>query len=160
VAPRSPDHRLRSFLAAAKKATYAAQGDEASVTPAFLGSKQLEFTDGPWHYRDVYYGFQSFAGLEVVERWGRPVWAMTYVGGVVNSRATVPQVRILYGFLRAALREVPSTHPFRGPPLYRTGSLQYVCEWSGDVGNFCGTERILLGTRRLYSLNFSGGSVR
>lgn len=53
---------LARFLAVAKRDTYAAQGDEASVRPLLAGSKQLEYSEGPFHYRDIYFGLRSFPG--------------------------------------------------------------------------------------------------
>jgi hypothetical protein len=48
------------FLIKAKKATYASQGDNASVTPLLEGSRQLEFQEGNFLYRDVYFGMSYF----------------------------------------------------------------------------------------------------
>jgi hypothetical protein len=65
------------FLLAAKRSTYANQGDEATVTPLWPGSKQLEFREGDFSYRDVYIGMAYFAGQEIVMHREQPVWSMT-----------------------------------------------------------------------------------
>src|SRR5205809_601199 len=91
---------LAAFLLRAKRATYAAQGDDATVTPLIPGSKQLEYREGERLYRDVYVGLTTFAGLETVDDTGAPRWAMTYAGGLV-APADFPAV---YAFLREALQ--------------------------------------------------------
>src|SRR5437016_2775384 len=68
---------LAAFLLRAKRATYAAQGDDATVTPLIPGSKQLEYREGERLYRDVYVGLTTFAGLETVDNTGAPRWAIT-----------------------------------------------------------------------------------
>jgi hypothetical protein len=50
------------FLLEAKRTTYAGQGDEATVTPLVAGSKQLEYRDGDYLYRDIYFGMAYFVG--------------------------------------------------------------------------------------------------
>jgi hypothetical protein len=52
-----------SFLLNAKRATYASQGNDASVAALLQGAKQLEYRDGPYFYRDVYYGMETFTGM-------------------------------------------------------------------------------------------------
>lgn len=79
------EETLLDFLIRAKNPTYASQGDEASVSPLLEGSRQLEFREGPFFYRDVYFGMRFFTELEVVYHQGRPVWSMSYSGGVVKE---------------------------------------------------------------------------
>ncbi len=105
---------LAAFLLRAKRATYAAQGDDAMVTPLIPGSKQLEYREGERLYRDVYVGLTTFAGLETVDDTGAPRWAMTYAGGLV-APADFPAV---YAFLREALQRA-----LRRRPRALSGSL-------------------------------------
>lgn len=73
------------WVADAKRNTYASEGDEASVTPSLNGAKQLEYRDGDDFCRDLSFGFARFAGKEIVEFRGRPVWSMVYSSAVVTS---------------------------------------------------------------------------
>lgn len=148
---------LVRFLLDAKCRTYAAQGDEATVSPLLPGTKQLEYRSGPLVYRDVYVGFAYFAGLEMVYDGDAPVWTMSYAGGVVDQRA---DARALYAFLRAALRQVEPQRPYRGPARYVDDRWLYVNEVEGDVERFTGTETIALDGRRAYTLSYAGGLVR
>lgn len=43
------------FLIRAKKETYASQGDDAAVFPILEGSRQLEYREGEYLYRDIYF---------------------------------------------------------------------------------------------------------
>src|SRR5260370_42215763 len=75
--------RFVDFLLEAKRTTYAGQGDEATVTPLVPGSKQLEYRDGDYLYRDIYFGMANFVGQEVVFHREQAVWSMSYAGGVM-----------------------------------------------------------------------------
>ena len=152
---------LRRFMVRARHKGYAGADDAATVErPLLEGSLQLDFSDGPWLYRDLYFGMRSFTGIETVWRAGRPVWSMAYAGGMVADAADMGEV---YAFLRAALRAMPDGFPVRGPARFddRSGKA----EWSyrmtadGDVTRFTGDEEILLGARRVYGLRFAGGLV-
>lgn len=75
------------FLRSAKLATYAAQGDDASVPPLLPDSKQLEFSKGSYVYRDIYVGMLGFVGQEVVYLDSRAAWSMAYSGGLLPGVA-------------------------------------------------------------------------
>ncbi|KAF7598513.1 MAG: hypothetical protein CGU28_11485 [Candidatus Dactylopiibacterium carminicum] len=144
------------FLKAAKQATYAGQNDAASVAPLLPGSKQLEFAEGDFFYRDVYVGMCRFVGQEIVYLSGKPVWSMSYSGGLLPD---TPQAaaKVIYAFLRTALRALPAAFPVRGPASFEVGSYRYVCQYSGCLGAFQGHE-IISGTGfPVYELHFSGG---
>jgi hypothetical protein len=80
---RSPD-RLSAFLIEAKRRTYAGLDDDATVsTPAFPGSRQLEFHGDGLSYRDIYFGTTYFVGQEVVQSGARVIWSMSYAGGLL-----------------------------------------------------------------------------
>jgi hypothetical protein len=144
------------FLVRAKRATYAALGDEASVTPLVTGTKQLEYAEGDLLYRDIYVGME-FAGQEIVYAAGAPVWSMVYAGGVPaeGSVAAVDVFRIL----RDALRSVDESAPFRGPEEHREGDVVYRNEIQGDVGCFEGRETISVRGETVYELTYAGGAV-
>ena len=62
-----------AFLVTAKRQTYAAQGDDATVTPLLPGSRQLEYQQGVLCYRDIYFGGAYFVGQETVYEGHTPV---------------------------------------------------------------------------------------
>jgi len=86
-----PDSLAR-FLHTAKLATSAAaQGDSASVEPVLPSTKQLEFVQGNFLYRDIYAGMTFFVGRALVYHLKRPVWSMAYSGGTVVGAAAAAQ---------------------------------------------------------------------
>jgi len=149
---------LLSFLHAAKRATYAAQGDDASVAPALPDSKQLEFARGPYLYRDIYFGMVQFVGQEVVYLGERALWSMAYAGGLAAGVPAAEAVPI-YRALRAALSAVPPELPLRGPRAFELEGLRYRCDVSGHALRFHGAERVTRGEVTLFELQFAGGEI-
>ncbi|TYP51307.1 hypothetical protein LZ11_01902 [Thermosediminibacter litoriperuensis] len=147
------------FLIKAKRATYASQGDDASVTPLLEGSRQLEFREGHFLYRDIYFGMRFFAGQEVVYYKGNPIWSMCYSGGVEKD-SDIEFARKVYDFLRKAMRNVGAENPFRGPKEYIEGDYVYRDSNEGGLDRFKGKETISFAGKVVYSLNYCGGFVR
>lgn len=150
-----------AFLLEAKRHTYAALGDAASVRPLLPGSQQLEWHNGAWHYRDIYFGMAFFVGQEVVSWRGQPVWSMAYAGGVMGELADQEdQVAQVYVFLRRALRQVSAELPFRGPACWEEKEWRYVNQVEGHLQMFQGAEEIAKAGAVLYRLRYCGGFLR
>ena len=149
-----------AFLLAAKRATYAGRGDEDTVPPLLPGSLQLEHRDGDYLYRDVYFGMTCFAGQEVVSYRARPVWSMTYAGGVTPPERDIADTRAIYAFLRLALRQGTEAAPYRGPAAFSQGAMSYTNASSGDLEAFWGVEEIARGGQKVYDLRYAGGLLR
>jgi hypothetical protein len=149
-----------TFLVNAKRQTYAAQGDDATVAPLVPGSRQLEYQEGVLLYRDIYFGGAYFVGQETVYEGPTPVWAMGYAGGVISSTPASRDVGHVYEFLRAALRRVTPERPYRGPNQWREGAYVYTDEGQGDVERFWGVETITYAEQVVYQLRYSGGLLR
>ncbi len=156
--PPITDSELQRFLLKAKQSTYAAQGDDASVTPLLPDSRQLEYREGDLLYRDIYVGMLRFAGQEVVYYEDRAIWSMSYAGGICTNVDAHAAGRI-YAFLRQALLDAPAEMPLRGPRLLTNESMHYTCQCSGSLDRFYGAETITSGTESLYQLYFSGGGL-
>ncbi len=150
---------LVEFILEAKRRTYAAQGDDASVEPALPGSQQLEYQRGEYVYRDVYFGMRRFVGQETVYHAGLPVWSMAYGGGVERPDINSDQVRSLYAFLREAMRQVSSQRPYRGPTSHHRPPYTYSCASTGAMAAFWGEEAISDASDIVYRLRFAGGRV-
>jgi hypothetical protein len=151
------DSQLAEFLVQAKRATYAAQGDDASVTPFLPGSRQLEYQLGDVLYRDIYFGMAYFVGQETVYAGEQPIWAMSYAGGVTTPGPGMSQT---YQFLQYALRQVEVSSPFRGPGLLRDDIFQYTSQTTGTLENFSGIERISRNRAIIYELRYHGGRLK
>ncbi|QTD43982.1 DUF5680 domain-containing protein [Ottowia testudinis] len=146
------------FLREAKCATYAAQGDAASVPAALSGMRQLEYSKPPYLYRDVYAGFARFAGQETVLSADAPVWSMVYAGGLCGGVAD-DQATPVFAALRKALLMPPEALPLRGPAMLVMDDMSYTCVTEGDLKRFHGAEQIRRGDQTLYELRFSGGNL-
>ncbi len=142
------------FLVEAKKNTYAGGGELSA--PSRPASKDLSFRQGDYTYIDTYLGDLDFIGEEAVWHKGKPLWGMNYYGAMLVKAVPEEFSRCL----KAALSSVPLEAPFRGPASFQYGSLQYNCEWSGDVDQFEGHEHILENGKEIYRLVFHGGSLR
>jgi hypothetical protein len=148
------------FLVEAKKKTYAAQGDDASVQPLLNGSKQLEYRSGNYFYRDIYFGSAFFIGQEIVEYENRPIWSMVYSGGVLIQNASWENIAPIYDFLREALRLVDHISLYRGPNHYEQKNYIYENRYYGTLDNFYGNEAIFVDGQKVYELRYNGGFIR
>ncbi len=159
--PLSPSKdALAQFLVKAKKATYASQGDEATVKKVLLpGTHQLEFSDGPFFYRDIYAGSAMFAGQEIVYYAGKPVWSMSYAGEIPPEVAQ-QDVEGLVKLLHKALMNVSESAPYRGPARIKDGAYEYTNHAGGSFASFFGDEDIRQAGRVIYKLHYEGGLLR
>ena len=155
-----PQEVLANFLLRAKRHTYARQGDEATVTPLLSGTKQLEYREGLFFYRDIYVGMAYFVGQETVAYQDRPVWAMSYAGGVVPAVQDRAAIGAIYAFLRRALQQGTVAQPYRGPAMVREGTYVYTNQSEGTLEAFWGHERITDHAQPIYALHYSGGILR
>jgi hypothetical protein len=155
-----PREALVHFLLQAKRHTYASQGDEASVAPLLSGTKQLEYRDGLFFYRDIYVGMAYFVGQEIVSYQDHSVWSMSYAGGVVPTVTDQAAIGAIYACLRLALRQGTVVQPYRGPAVVREGSYVYTNQSEGTLETFWGHEWITDHTQPVYALHYSGGVLR
>lgn len=142
---------LINFRLEANVNTYAAFMNETSSTR--LDSHDFHYESGDYTYHDTYVGGEQFAGQEAIWKSGIAVYAMNYVGRVVNE--------VFSGnFLKEALRAADKNHPYRGPEFYQSGEYIYKCNVSGDINWFQGCEEIYCGETRVYECYFHGGLMK
>ena|SRR3989344_638578 len=148
--------RLASFIVIANGKTWA--GDGAEVSPRRPGYKRLQWpypedkmTDKDkkdyeswedWRLEDEYTGYFKGPGATTVYFKNRPVWVMSY-GGPGLTKGYEAGVERTYEFLRAALRQVTSELPFRGPRIYVDGNKRYEFEIEGGLENSSWKERTM-----------------
>ena len=147
---------LSQFLIAAKTGTYASNG-EANEQKLPDGCLELAYSAGEFSYRDRYFGFDPFAGQEIVFQAGKAIWSMNYYGRTVDKKYPAEQI---YAFLQKALRQVTLERPFRGPSTFAEGDFMYNDESSGTVESFSGVERILFNRHKVYQLKYHGGTIK
>jgi len=155
------DHTLvAEFLVRARQHTYAARGDEEGVSPLLPGTRQFEYSEEPFLYRDVSVGMGYFSGLEVVYHNEQPIWTMSYAGGVWPTNVLTEEIPAIYTFLREALQLVEASQPFRGPGTYQQSEYLYWNECQGNLMRFTGREAIYHGSLLVYELRYHGGLLR
>lgn len=142
---------LIEFRLKANVNTYAGFMNEVDATrPA---SHDFRYEEGDYMYHDTYLGGEEFAGEEAVWRKGVAVWAMNYIGRVLDDRFSGD-------FLKEALRAADKKMPYRGPEIYQSGEYTYRCKVTGDFTWFQGYEEIYLNDVKVYECVFHGGKVR
>lgn len=130
--------------------TYAACQNEVDSTR--MDSHDFHYEKGEFAYHDTYVGGEKFAGQEAVWKNGAAVYAMNYVGRVLDERFSG-------NFLKEALRAADEKNPYRGPEHYQAGNYVYKSSVSGSVDWFQGYEEILCEDKKVYECYFHGGLV-
>jgi hypothetical protein len=147
---------LKSFVVAAKRASYVGDGERTG--PSRPGSHDLAFAQGPWGYRDSYFGGTDFVGQEVVWRSGEPVWAMNYYGYIL--RPELIDAARAGATIKAALSVMYSEGRFLGGFQWISPYGVYRDTSNGGIEHFLGREVILVGGTEAYALDYFGGLIR
>ena len=157
--PLPTQDQLTAFLCKAKISTYASLDNQAPVKLFLPGSHQLEYRQGSFFYRDIYFGGDFFVGFETVYYQSQPLWGMSYAGGI-DEDIDPEQTPEIYDFLKAALRTVPSDAPYRGPGTFSRGDLRYYNRYLGNPNRFTGVETISREGTHIFKLHYSGGLIK
>lgn len=146
-------NELIKFLLKARTKTYAGTGGK--VKPVFKDSNQLEYREGNWFYRDIYYtGKGIFTGLEAVYFQDKAVWSMPYYGNF--KKMTEEEVDSV---LRKALLDNWKTARTWQKTEWQKGDYKYICEpdFEGSIEEMTGVERILKNNDEVYYFFYAGG---
>lgn len=147
--------KLAEFIVNANQNTYAAGGKE--VKTSIEGFKELRFKKGDYEYIDLYTGFYTFPGISIIKYKNKPVWTMSYVGGMKPEEHK--RAKETYSFLKEALMRVTEEYPFRGPELFKKKTFKYSCKVRGNLEYFTGKEIIKQDNKEIYRVDFIGGLV-
>ncbi len=142
---------LIAFRLEANVNTYAAFMNEVDATRP--GSHDFRYANGDYLYHDTYVGGEQFAGQEAIWRDGTAVYAMNYLGRVLEDSFSG-------NFLKEALRKADAKMPYRGPEYYQSGEYTYRCKVTGDFAWFQGCEEIYRNETKVYECVFHGGMLR
>ena len=148
--------KLLQFLLKARTKTYAGGGGK--VKPLLAGSKQLEYQEENWFYRDIYYtGKGIFMGLETVYKNDKPIWAMSYYGNF-KKISEVELDRIL----RKALLENWQTTRIWKKVEWKKGDYKYICQpdFKGSIEEMAGIEKIYKQGKDIYTFVYAGGLIK
>jgi len=145
---------IQKFLEEADKQGYA--NPDATVAVGYDGGHLIEYIDDAWHYRDLFYGGEPYAGQEVIYYQDKAVWAMQYRGWLQKTERPSGHV---YAFLRHALSAGSRSKTYRGPAKFTEDMFRYANSWSGGFENFEGQEQIYDGEQLIYQAKYMGGLV-
>lgn len=81
---------------------------------------------------------------------------MNYYGGL--SSGTV-NAKLVYEFLKKAMRLVKEDRPFRGPEVFQEGDWLYIDKSSGTVEKFEGVETIFFKKKKAHEIKYHGGII-
>ena len=139
------------FLILAKKSTY-------PKTKAYKkdGAKIFSFKKGDLEYHDTYYGSDTFSGIEIVFYRKKPIWSMSYFGGLTHRE----EKNEIYSFLKKALSFVSKKNIYRGPKKFQEKDFIYKNISSGNLENFSGKEFIYKNEKLVYHLKYIGGFIK
>ena len=142
---------LETFLVKARTKTYA--GHTGTVEPALEFSKQLEYREGDWLYRDVYYtGKNTFYGIETVFNNNKPVFGMSYYGNWGDmTEQEIDQI------LRGALMANPETRLYKEIEWKKDGFI-YTCDpdITDGINEIGGSETISKNGNQVYTFYYAG----
>lgn len=149
--------KLSKFLVKAKINTYASSGEGGEkVLPD--GSKEFEFREGKFKYRDRYFGFYPFIGEEIVWQDENSVWGMNYFGFILADDLTEKK---LGSFLQKSLMQgYNDIIPVRGPREFSENNWTYKLSMDGNLSRFTGQEEILRDEKVVYRLFLHGGFIK
>lgn len=141
---------LEEFLFKARLKTYA--GDGGKVPSVLKGSSQLEFTEGDFLYRDVYYtGKNTFVGLETIYYKEKPAFSMSYFGNW--GTMTEEEIDLI---LRGALIANPETRAFTDVKWEKDGFVYECATETDSIDEIGGTEVISKDGEQLYYFYYAG----
>lgn len=146
---------LLRFLLKARTKTYAGAG--GGVKPALTGSKQLEYKEKSWLYRDVFYvGNGIFVGLETIYHQAKPVFGMSYYGNF-KGMSEKETDRILRG---ALIANKEKTRTWKEVQWEKDG-YQYLCQpdFGKSIDDFGGSETISKKRKEIYRFFYAAGLI-
>lgn len=145
---------LKQFLMDSNSAGYAG-GEEKKWIKEPDGSTTIPFEKDLWKSHDNFFGGEPYGGRTIVFYEGKPYWIMVYYGRVEEKIDN----DLVYKILRNALKQMPSSYPFRGPKEFIEGEYVYTNFWKGEVDDFSGEEQITQAGKLVYKANYLGGLV-
>ena len=145
--------KLTKFLLKARTKTYA--GHMGRVKPLLQGSKQLEYKDGNWLYRDIYnIGNNKFAGLETIYFKNKPIWSMSYYGNFEKMTEEESD-----NILRKALIDKWNKVRLWNNVEYKIGDFVYINEGSGTIDELEGSEKIEKNGETVFFFYYAGAYI-
>ena len=150
---------LENFIVKAKSNGWVAlEPNGKNIPPSKIGSYDIIFDDGDFHYHDSFVGLSDFCGQECVTLSGEPIWSMAYQGYLLKPDEFTGEDAIRV--LKPALGKMYREGRFLGGISSHIGEAEYRDINDGDYKRFSGTEQIWNKGKLVYELRYFGGLVR
>ena len=146
---------LIDFLLKANKAGFADPDAEIKDQPD--GAHEIVFKKDKWLFIDYWFGGDPFSGQESITYDGKAIWAMQYRGRVgegFESRADE-----VFSALKRALVECSADEPVRGPRFMEFDEWRYENNWTADLTEFTGEEKLFYDGELVHVCSYMGGLV-
>ncbi|MBW3013035.1 hypothetical protein KY340_02410 [Candidatus Woesearchaeota archaeon] len=152
--------KLTEFLLKARMKGYA--GDAPKIDnpqrPGFI--EFAPYKEDDLEYVDSYAGYYFAPGQEVIRFKGKPIWNMSYNGGMkMEFHGDHDFTHKVFLFLGKALQKVSPERPFRGPDKFKDGDFMYIDKSEGDIAQFKGTEIIFFKGKEVFRQDYMGGFI-
>jgi len=143
--------KIKKFIIEARENTFAVNS-KPTENPRLFGSTQMEYQKTDYFYQDIYFkGAKISIGQEVIYYNDKPIWAMNYIGNVIEKNGLE--------FLKKSLLELSSKCRFGGKCQFSKKEFEYQDEGQGDLEYFSGKEQILQNGKNVYNLTYLGGLI-
>jgi len=146
---------LKEFILEANGKGYGS-GEQKTREKQEDGSTTIKYQNGDWKMVDNYVGGGPYAGMTKIFFQDKVVWSMVYYG-LVDKK--VEGFKDVYGFLMKSLLQMPSDYPYRGPREFVEEEWKYNNDWSGEVEEFNGEEKIYFKNEMIFWTKYIGGVV-
>jgi hypothetical protein len=153
---------ILTFLKKAKQQTYACA---SNAPPRIHGCKEYTYQEGQWLYRDCYAGSLVDGGMELIWFNNKPIWMMSYYGGIIEpcdsnlQKANITSHEV-FALLKNALFHCPPEMPIRGPQEFSQGQFVYKNMITGSISKFSGDESIAYDGIIIYEQKYIGGLLQ
>src|SRR5471030_558832 len=122
--------------------------------------KLIEYCRGDYIYRNYYIGYRKVNGTILVLKNKKPLWILTYEGGVSDLDTSDESVRKIYKFVSQNLARSTVVQAIRGPSEFHNDKMTYRNRFYGTIHKFNGTETVTQdGILLIYTLIYSGSDV-
>jgi hypothetical protein len=109
-----------------------------------------------FEYIDTYFGSDNFIGTEVVKKYGRVVWGMSYYGQANSESIATKEV---FSFLQKMLSKTKPGILLRGPKTWKQKEWSYRYKYKGSLNNFSAEEVIKYKGKKVHQAYFRGGKI-
>lgn len=148
------------FLVEANHFLYSSPDDLLIRSSPNGDMKMIEYCKGEYIYRNYFIGHRRINGIILILKNNKPMWIMTYEGGVSDINISDGSINAIYRFVRQNLARSTIVQAIRGPSEFHNDKMSYRNRFFGSIHKFNGVETVMgEGKSLIYELNYSGSDI-